>query len=98
MSEGVNNINDADFETEVLQAEKPVLVYFWASWCGPCLLQVPDLKEAQAAYGEKGFQIFSVSADTKEKKWKEAIVEYDLNWPNVSDLEGWNSEAAKVTM
>ena len=72
------------------------LIDFWASWCGPCLLQVPDLKEAQAAYGEKGFQIFSVSADTKEKKWKDAIVEYDLDWPNVSDLEGWNSEAAKA--
>lgn len=72
------------------------LIDFWASWCGPCILQVPDLKAAKAEFGEKGFEIFSVSADTQEKKWKAAIEEHEMDWPQVADLEGWNSEAAKA--
>lgn len=72
------------------------LIDFWASWCSPCLLQVPDLKQAQADFGGDGFQIFSISADTKGDKWRAAIEEYDLDWPNVSDLKGWESEAANA--
>ncbi|MEO1429025.1 MAG: thioredoxin family protein [Cyanobacteria bacterium J06632_19] len=53
MSEGVNNINDANFEKEVLQAEKPVLVYFWASWCGPCKLMSPAVNAAATKYSDK---------------------------------------------
>lgn len=53
MSEGVININDADFDKEVLQAQKPVLVYFWASWCGPCKLMSPAVTAAAEKYGEK---------------------------------------------
>jgi peroxiredoxin len=72
------------------------LIDFWASWCRPCLLQVPDLKQAQVEFGDRGFQIFSVSADTKGDKWRKAIEEYNLDWPNVSDLKGWESEAANA--
>lgn len=71
------------------------LIDFWASWCGPCLLQMPDLHDAYDAYHEKGFEIFSVSVDRKGDKWKAAIDKYKMNWPNVSDLKGWESSAAK---
>ena len=73
---------------------KYTLLDFWASWCSPCLLQVPDLKEAYDTYHDQGFEIVGISVDTKEKRWKSAIKKYELNWPHVSDLQGWQSTAA----
>lgn len=53
MSKGVITITDADFETEVLKAEQPVLVYFWASWCGPCQLMSPMINLAANTYSDR---------------------------------------------
>ncbi|TAE53884.1 MAG: thioredoxin [Nostocales cyanobacterium] len=53
MSKGVITITDADFETEVLKADQPVLVYFWASWCGPCQLMSPMINLAATQYGDR---------------------------------------------
>ncbi|BAZ26514.1 thioredoxin domain-containing protein [Kalymmatonema gypsitolerans NIES-4073] len=53
MSKGVISITDAEFETEVLQANQPVLVYFWASWCGPCQLMSPLVKSAATTYSDR---------------------------------------------
>lgn len=92
-------IEQADSSGNILSLEaakgKYTLIDFWASWCGPCLLQVPDLHEAYDAYHEKGFEIYSVSVDRKGDKWKAAIDKYNMKWPNVSDLKGWESSAAK---
>ena len=70
------------------------LIDFWASWCRPCILQIPDLKEAQAAFADQGFRIFGVSLDYETDKWKDAIEEFDLNWPHISDVQGWQSQHA----
>ncbi len=73
---------------------KYTLIDFWASWCTPCLLQIPDLKEAYAEYHPKGFEILGVSVDSKGDRWKNSIEKYDMTWPQVSDLKGWGSASA----
>ena len=73
---------------------KYTLLDFWASWCGPCLLQIPDLHAAYDAFHDSGFEIIGVSVDKNGDKWKKAINKYEMNWPQLSDLKGWSSEAA----
>jgi len=74
MSEGVNIINDADFDKEVLQAEKPVLVYFWASWCGPCKLMSPAVTAAATKYSDK-LKVVKMEVDPNPVSVKQYQVE-----------------------
>ncbi|MDA8693138.1 AhpC/TSA family protein [Saprospiraceae bacterium] len=73
---------------------KYTLIDFWASWCGPCLLQIPDLKDAYKEFNKDGFEIVGVSVDNNGSRWKKAIIKYEMAWPQLSDLKGWGSEAA----
>ncbi|MFM7594941.1 MAG: TlpA family protein disulfide reductase [Flavobacteriales bacterium] len=75
---------------------KYVLIDFWASWCGPCRKENPNVVKTYAKYKDDGFTIVSVSLDTDKQKWLGAIQADGLTWPNhVSDLGGWNSKVSK---
>lgn len=70
---------------------KYVLIEFWASWCGPCRMQVPYLKKSYAAWHDKGFEILGVSLDDSREKWMKAIHDEQLPWPQLSDVKGLES-------
>lgn len=72
------------------------LVDFWASWCGPCRREMPNLVEAYAKYKGKNFEIVGVSLDQDGAAWKEAIKKMDMTWPQMSDLKFWQCEGAQL--
>jgi thiol-disulfide isomerase/thioredoxin len=75
---------------------KYVLVDFWASWCGPCRAESPNLVKAYEQYKSKGFEIYSVSLDEDKSKWLKAIKDDKYTWPQAGDLKGWDNAAAVV--
>ena len=74
MGNSVINITDAEFEKEVLKSDQPVLVYFWASWCGPCRLMSPLINLAATTYSDR-LKIVKIEADPNPLAVKEYHVE-----------------------
>lgn len=79
---------------KILKEGKLTLVDFWASWCGPCRAENPNVVKAYNNYHEKGFNILSVSLDDKAEKWKAAIEKDGMPWYHVSGLKGWQEPVA----
>lgn len=84
-----DSISLSDFKGKV------VLIDFWASWCGPCRAANPFIQKLYKKYKDQGFVVFAVSLDTKKENWLRAIKKDKLTYPQVLDLDGWNSGIAE---
>jgi len=66
----------------LLKGKKYMVLDFWASWCGPCRREIPNVKNQYALYKDKGLQVVSISIDKNAAAWKKAVKEENLQWPN----------------
>jgi thiol-disulfide isomerase/thioredoxin len=77
---------------------KVVLVDFWATWCGPCIRELPNVKEAYRRYHERGFEVIGISLD--HAKAREAVLKFvkvaELPWPQYYDGKGWANKWASA--
>jgi len=91
-------MNDAEGNpvklSDIYSKNEYTLVDFWASWCGPCRRENPNVVAVFVSYKAKGFGVFGVSLDNDKGKWLKAIADDQLTWPHVSDLKGWKNKAA----
>ena len=82
--------------SDIYSKNELTLVDFWASWCGPCRRENPNVVKTFAEYNGKGFTVLGVSCDSDKAKWLKAVKDDKLTWNHVSDLKGWGNEAAKL--
>lgn len=92
MSDAIVHVSDASFDEDVLKAEPPVLVDFWAAWCGPCKMIAPVLDELAEEYGDK-VKICKVDVDAN----KEIPAKFNIRGiPTLMLFKGGNAEGTKV--
>lgn len=82
--------------SDFISKNKYTLIDFWASWCGPCRQEMPNVVAAYKEFKAKGFGIVGVSLDNNLESWKKAIKDLNITWAQMSDLKGWQCEGAAL--
>lgn len=77
-------------------AGKYVFIDFWASWCGPCLRELPNVVKLYEECKGPDFEIVGISLDDNKEKWLKAIKDNNMTWPQLSELKGWDTQIAKL--
>jgi len=90
-----NNMNGQAVKFSEFNKGHYVLLDFWASWCGPCRAENPNVLKAYNHFKNKNFEVLGVSLDDNGAKWKEAVTKDGMPWTQVSDLKGWRNAAAR---
>jgi len=81
---------------DLLADKDMVLIDFWASWCGPCIADFPELKKLHAAYTDEDFEIVGVSIDSTDEDWLGGVDEHELPWINLGEVKGWEGPVSTM--
>lgn len=82
--------------SDYVSKNKYTLIDFWASWCGPCRAEMPNVVKAYTKWHKRGFEVVGVSLDNNKAAWVKALKTLKMPWPQMSDLKGWESAGAAV--